>query len=80
MPMLQYSEENIWIEVLGIKDIENLNDDKQIEECFAVEVEHNGFVESKKTLMVKKKVKIKNQKYFCIKFGILSQVMMKPKL
>ena len=48
MPMLQYLEENILIEVLGIKDIKNLNDDKKIEECFAVEVDHNGFVELKK--------------------------------
>ena len=60
IPMLQYSEEKIWIEVLGIKDIENLNDDKKIEECFAVEVDHNG-------LKVKKKVKMKNQKYFWYK-------------
>ena len=45
MPTLQYSKEKIWIEVLGIKDIENLNDDKQIKDRFAVEVEHNGFME-----------------------------------
>ena len=45
IPTLQYSEEKIWIEVLRIKDIENLNDDKQIEECFAVEIDYNGFVE-----------------------------------
>ena len=50
MPMLHYLEENIWIEVLSIKVIENLND----EECFAVEVDHNG-------LKVKKKVHMKNQ-------------------
>jgi len=60
MPTLQYLEEKIWMEVIGIKDIENLNDDKQIEECFAVEVDHNG-------LKVKKKVKMKNQKYFWYK-------------
>ena len=63
MPKLQYSEEKIWIEVLGIKDIEILNDDKQIQEFFAIEVDHNGFVESKKILKVKKKMKMKNQKY-----------------
>ena len=60
MPMLQYLEEKIWMEVIGIKDIENLNDDKRIEECFVVEVDHNG-------LKVKKKVKMKNQNYFWYK-------------
>ena len=50
MPTLQYLEENICIEVLGIKDIENLNDDKQIEEHFAVEVDHNGFRNQRKHL------------------------------
>ena len=48
IPMLQYSKEKIWIEVLGIKDTENLNDDKKIEECFAVEVDHNGLMVNKK--------------------------------
>lgn len=77
MPMLQYLVKNIWIGVLGIKDIENLNDGKQIEEHFAAEADHSEFEES---LKVKMKVKIKKQMYFGIKFGVLSQVMMKPKL
>ena len=37
-----------------------MNDDKQIEEGFAIEVDHNG-------LMVNKKVKMKNQKYLWYK-------------
>ena len=77
MPTLQYLEEKIWSELLGIKDIEILNDDKQIEEHFAVEVDHNGFVESKKTLKVKNKVKMKNQKYFWYKVDYL---VLPPKL
>ena len=44
-----------------------MNDDKKIEECFGVEVGHNGFVESKKILKVEKKMKMKNQKYLWYK-------------
>ena len=44
-----------------------MNDDKQIEERFVVDVDHNGFVESHKTLKVKKKVNMKNQKSFWYK-------------
>ena len=66
MPTLQYSKEKIWIEVLGIKDIENLNDDKQIEECFAVEVECRGFCKIKENFDGKEESEDEESKVFLV--------------